>query len=593
MRKSTRSIKKLLALFLVVLMSIESLGAIVGDNDGSAFVTKAEFEALKDTFNNQIENYNTSIDSKIDGAIASYLAGVRISNTEMVPLLFQFTATSTNKAICVEDGYNTICKQTFQGGSFLHSWFTAHSWQWAANGFKPLGPSDNNWNTHNYRTAGWNWTYLSILGRSYYDQMEGYVFDDENNEIIKNKYKYDNCILNLSMNSSANQNFGTGDPGDRLLMGIRPGGINDKLINRTYFDTSCIGLGNGDANSWGCGGAYLATSITPDVAKNNWCDELPIPRSFAQNYGRYSNASGYPEDVASSIFRISHSTNNEDKDIYIYNSCHDVIYAHSKDAETLEEYSDYMDKINASVDKDTLTIGGASTNLYLSDITEKWAWAYAPFDSTELHPKFVDDVTTTDTRFIIGPRRNWRFTPKFKLKNESTIVPPNTSSMSGGTNYWNTLNQFKNGYLEFKDYNGNTIQPRFYGGLPLISLGNQSIDKLAFDLQITPTTTTGTIPTEICVQIKKSQFPNENETSNFTTNDLNDLVNCQGVYGSTTYSYDEANHYLKIPVNTKINVQVDLPEKNTTYYLRWWENGNAKKSGGKIVELNNGTITVS
>ena len=67
MRKSTRIVKKLLALFLVVLMSIESIGAVVSDNDGSAFITKAEFDSLKNNFQSQIDQYNTSIDSKIDG----------------------------------------------------------------------------------------------------------------------------------------------------------------------------------------------------------------------------------------------------------------------------------------------------------------------------------------------------------------------------------------------------------------------------------------------------------------------------------------------------------------------------------------------
>ena len=37
-------LKKLACLFLVVLMSIDSLAAIVGDSDGNAFVTKKEFE---------------------------------------------------------------------------------------------------------------------------------------------------------------------------------------------------------------------------------------------------------------------------------------------------------------------------------------------------------------------------------------------------------------------------------------------------------------------------------------------------------------------------------------------------------------------
>ena len=41
-----------------------------------AFVTKKEFEALKTDFANQITSYNNSIDSKIDGAIVSYLASM-------------------------------------------------------------------------------------------------------------------------------------------------------------------------------------------------------------------------------------------------------------------------------------------------------------------------------------------------------------------------------------------------------------------------------------------------------------------------------------------------------------------------------------
>ena len=87
MRKSTRIVKKLLALFLVVLMSIESFGAVVSDNDGSAFITKAEFDSLKNNFQSQIDQYNTSIDSKIDGAIASYLAGINVAKTTNKSLL--------------------------------------------------------------------------------------------------------------------------------------------------------------------------------------------------------------------------------------------------------------------------------------------------------------------------------------------------------------------------------------------------------------------------------------------------------------------------------------------------------------------------
>lgn len=76
--------KKALCLSFALLLSINSFAAVVSDNDGSAFITKAEFDSLKNNFQSQIDQYNTSIDSKIDSAIATYLAGIRVTkNTEL------------------------------------------------------------------------------------------------------------------------------------------------------------------------------------------------------------------------------------------------------------------------------------------------------------------------------------------------------------------------------------------------------------------------------------------------------------------------------------------------------------------------------
>ena len=89
MKKSTRIVKRSLALFLVVLMSINTFAAVVGDNDGAAFITKAEFDSLKNDFQSQLDTYNSSIDNKIDGAIASYLAGITITKKEEVKTLIK------------------------------------------------------------------------------------------------------------------------------------------------------------------------------------------------------------------------------------------------------------------------------------------------------------------------------------------------------------------------------------------------------------------------------------------------------------------------------------------------------------------------
>ena len=81
MRKKVGIIKRVLCLALIFLLSINSFAAIVSDNDGSAFITKVEFDSLKNSFQSQIDQYNQSIDSKIDGAIASYLSGIKLSTT--------------------------------------------------------------------------------------------------------------------------------------------------------------------------------------------------------------------------------------------------------------------------------------------------------------------------------------------------------------------------------------------------------------------------------------------------------------------------------------------------------------------------------
>lgn len=79
MKNKVKITKRLMYILLVFLFSINSFAAIVSDNDGSAFVTKAEFDALKKSFNQQVDDYNKSIDGKIDGSIATYLAGIKLS----------------------------------------------------------------------------------------------------------------------------------------------------------------------------------------------------------------------------------------------------------------------------------------------------------------------------------------------------------------------------------------------------------------------------------------------------------------------------------------------------------------------------------
>lgn len=138
-----KKIIKYTLLLSLILMNIVSQAAIVSDNDGSAFVTKSEFEALKKNFDSQIVNYNSSIDTKIDGAIAAYLAGITLSQKPEItwdtlieklggkPLNFKnkfktITTTtitpevniSITRDLCIKGEWGTTCARRFYENSW-------------------------------------------------------------------------------------------------------------------------------------------------------------------------------------------------------------------------------------------------------------------------------------------------------------------------------------------------------------------------------------------------------------------------------------------------------------------------------------------
>ena len=102
--KRYKKIISMLLLLILALTQLTTYAAIVSDNDGSAFVTKAEFEGLKKSFSEQVDNYNTSIDNKIDGAIAGYLAGL-VSKKTIVDLPYADWEKVTSLNYALENDY--------------------------------------------------------------------------------------------------------------------------------------------------------------------------------------------------------------------------------------------------------------------------------------------------------------------------------------------------------------------------------------------------------------------------------------------------------------------------------------------------------
>lgn len=130
MSKGLKIIKKMAVLSLVLLFSIENFAAVVSDNDGSAFITKAEYDSLKNDFQSRLDSFNTNIDSKIDTAIAAYLAGINIAKTTtknvIVGLWKKYTL--MNGTIANEFGYpdftgNTTWLANNVNDNFRKIWF--------------------------------------------------------------------------------------------------------------------------------------------------------------------------------------------------------------------------------------------------------------------------------------------------------------------------------------------------------------------------------------------------------------------------------------------------------------------------------------
>lgn len=138
MKKFSNNIKRVLALCLIIVMSIDVFCAAVSDNDGSAFITKSEFDSLKNNFQSQLDQYNTSIDIKIDDAIASYLAGITVSKTTT----YRVEMSEANEIICVNGVLPEDWKMPnvslsfgigFSGNNANGEWF--ETW-WALAGLK-------------------------------------------------------------------------------------------------------------------------------------------------------------------------------------------------------------------------------------------------------------------------------------------------------------------------------------------------------------------------------------------------------------------------------------------------------------------------
>ncbi len=87
---------KALSVAFLVLLTFNTKAIVISDTDDEAFMTKSEFDSLKNDFELQMSTYNANLDSKIDVAISNYLAGITV-NKEPTELWSGIMYSTNNK----------------------------------------------------------------------------------------------------------------------------------------------------------------------------------------------------------------------------------------------------------------------------------------------------------------------------------------------------------------------------------------------------------------------------------------------------------------------------------------------------------------
>lgn len=282
-----KSLKKFLSLTLILFLCTESFSAIVSDNDGSAFVTKKEFDALKKGFANQIDNYNSSIDQKIDGAIAAYLAGLRVSTKYILNSILNdinskgfnynnapgFPFTNGNISIaCTEQ-----TPEVYANGTFSYQNLTEVSGNWGTSHHTGAGRA-------NYKAktgAGTAWRFVQLYGENclenYMNLYEQLMFSITDSPAYHNSSNYGIAHTYNGAALNRNNNLDT-----ETIQATST--ANGKWQYRTGTGTSA-GYSNISSLSSGTGFTTLSKSIINSVNNATKGYAAPIGAISATTYG--------------------------------------------------------------------------------------------------------------------------------------------------------------------------------------------------------------------------------------------------------------------------------------------------------------------
>ena len=570
-------IKKVIISFIFIFLICFNLNAaVVTDNDGAAFITKAEFDSLKNNFQTQIDKYNMSIDSKIDAAIASYLAGIKTeSQTNFTGFV---EVKSSDKYIYGRrKNYGGILKQMWNDAVYAFvSWGFSLTYEGGIN-LKPFYNIINNGTTYydNYTL------HCQTLNDIYDYGVKGYVFND--NGVVTAIYNDDNIKI-------VGSTFGASDFGGGAVYSyvFQKDGFNNqtRVLNTTYTDwTSTNGRYYRADYTYDSGHApytlaYLKSIINQVICTN---DKSQIDSGWWSQMNLQFLHENYSENIT-----FYHSKGKEDKTLNIYNVCDIPIYAYKSGETVLETFSDVVDN-NSFIDPST----SAKYPLDVSKYSYDNQLIINKDDTWDGHKAIAIGYQRqgTGNEYKDASRMSYMF-PKIKLKNTTSVnsLKPVVTGKGESTAKFNNLYQFKNGLMPYLDKDGNTDYPTYYGGIPLFTRAESGEVKFKIKFE-------GTAGRKIMLQVKKYEFPNGyySPTSAWWTATnpesskryIDELVVLKSDTNKTN-----TEKYLVVDLNTETTITIDSVDAKTPYFLRFSElNGTTDTGeGGTIVYLSDFVI---
>ena len=550
--------KKFAALFLVVLMSIESFAAVVSDNDGAAFITKAEFDSMKNEFQAQLNDYNSNIDIKIENAIVGYLNGIKKTVTESFnPFVL---ITSTSKPIYGRyETYGSLTSQFYNEISAVASVFGAAGG--AIQQDIPLTVGGNS--NHQY----WG-MWCQPLNNDRVGYRKGYEFDADGN--VTSIYDNDNIVINLTFTDTC-------DP---------------------YGDTRTIGSwfkNNGFSTPYTTSNLQIDTLyIDKLVAANTRMQtgNYPTSSGLSSNYNKWLVSTlGYdstywnpPETEAgrwthrtSSFYAVHRQDSREDYiSTYYYLPSTHYIYAYPETAKYLENLADIVND------------SSLSTNARLQQLM------YWYDDTTSKFLPFIQGKAYYDG-YTNGRQHRLIYSfPKLKMVNDTTVndYKPVTKHTQAGGNQFNRLTQFKNGYMKY-NLNGNSVSPTFYGGVPLFTF-DKDYDRVTFKLKCNVDSSSSK---GIRLWFKEYEFPNDYPHNYQTSSVWNGINPISGkkykdeiiVATSTEYPTNTSGS-IDVTKNMEVTFTLKDLKKDVPYFMKWSEinsSSNLRNGYGQITLLNN------